>query len=302
MRTKARLITIVLFFPLMAFSQQRKKLSNFPGTILWKVYPQKSPGRVSYIIGTNHTFGGSFVDSFPVLKAKVAAAELFLCESTRDEARKEHTPAKVNYKAWLKPAEYAFLDSFLVKNGMHTLHALDSAQYPPAMLLYLLTGEQMMKLNNTIAADDKIMDSYLQDLARNHQVPVHALDKGFVFREGAMDLGGDNQKLVSLLVDFARLAENKDSSFVSKLSVEPMKTWNINYMFDQPVPVGNGSGLEVMLVERNEYWMPQLSKLFREKQCFMAVGIGHLEYSNGLLMQLRADGFVVEPVEKGSLK
>lgn len=58
------------------FAQQ--KLLDIPGTIFWKVYPRNDPMKVSYILGTDHFYGGSFVDSLPGLKKKVRDAELFI--------------------------------------------------------------------------------------------------------------------------------------------------------------------------------------------------------------------------------
>jgi uncharacterized protein YbaP (TraB family) len=48
---------------------------------------------------------------------------------------------------------------------------------------------------------------------------------------------------------------------------------------------------------RNNKWMHKLDGPLRTEDCFIAVGLGHLNYKNGLIMQLRKAGFKVTPVE-----
>lgn len=102
-------IATLLLFPLAVFAQN--KLPNLPGTIFWKVYPRNNPTKVSYIIGTNHSYGGSFVDSLPGLKKKVMDAELFICESVSQPGSPEPTYGKPNYKALFSKEDYSLINN-----------------------------------------------------------------------------------------------------------------------------------------------------------------------------------------------
>ncbi|MEI9956342.1 MAG: TraB/GumN family protein [Ferruginibacter sp.] len=50
---------------------------------MWKITSTKTQ-TVSYLLGTNHLFGESFVDSFPVIKEKILASNLVITETKMD--------------------------------------------------------------------------------------------------------------------------------------------------------------------------------------------------------------------------
>jgi len=68
------------------------------------------------------------------------------------------------------------------------------------------------------------------------------------------------------------------------------KVLNINYKFQINCPD------DVLIKERNGHWMAKLLDYLLAKNCFIAVGMTHLYYDCGLITQLRANGFSVEPV------
>lgn len=49
--------------------------------------------------------------------------------------------------------------------------------------------------------------------------------------------------------------------------------------------------------ERNDKWMETIPNLLRTKNTFIAVGYYHLRWQCGLIMQLKKEGFIVEPVK-----
>ena len=52
----------------------------------------------------------------------------------------------------------------------------------------------------------------------------------------------------------------------------------------------------LMLTDRNARWMERIEGPVRDRNCFIAVGLSHLMYDCGLIVQLRARGYRVEPV------
>ncbi len=52
----------------------------------------------------------------------------------------------------------------------------------------------------------------------------------------------------------------------------------------------------LMLTDRNNEWMGTITDLFKEKNCFVAVGLSHLMYECGLINQLKARGYMVTPL------
>ncbi len=53
---------------------------------------------------------------------------------------------------------------------------------------------------------------------------------------------------------------------------------------------------ELLLVRRNENWIPVMERIMREGSAFFAVGAGHLGGPKGVVSLLRQAGYVVEPV------
>ena len=53
---------------------------------------------------------------------------------------------------------------------------------------------------------------------------------------------------------------------------------------------------ELLLVRRNENWIPVMERIMREGSAFFAVGAGHLGGPKGVVNLLRQAGYTVEPV------
>lgn len=54
----------------------------------------------------------------------------------------------------------------------------------------------------------------------------------------------------------------------------------------------------VIVDARNQLWLPRIEKMALEKPTFFAVGAGHLGGKNGIIMLLRKQGYIVEPITK----
>ena len=53
---------------------------------------------------------------------------------------------------------------------------------------------------------------------------------------------------------------------------------------------------QLLLIDRNERWIPRIEKMIKAKSCFIAVGALHLERQNGLVALLRSKGYNVSPI------
>ncbi|MEJ2617524.1 MAG: TraB/GumN family protein [Ignavibacteriaceae bacterium] len=54
---------------------------------------------------------------------------------------------------------------------------------------------------------------------------------------------------------------------------------------------------QILLIDRNEKWVPRIEKMIKEKSCFIAVGALHLEGEKGLVALLQSDGYSVTPIK-----
>jgi uncharacterized protein len=53
---------------------------------------------------------------------------------------------------------------------------------------------------------------------------------------------------------------------------------------------------QILLIDRNEKWIPRIEKMINKKSCFIAVGALHLVGAKGLVALLRSDGYTVTPI------
>jgi uncharacterized protein YbaP (TraB family) len=53
---------------------------------------------------------------------------------------------------------------------------------------------------------------------------------------------------------------------------------------------------KLLVDERNLMWLPKIESQIKTGQCFIAVGLGHLEYKEGLINLLRKKGYKLTPI------
>ena len=54
---------------------------------------------------------------------------------------------------------------------------------------------------------------------------------------------------------------------------------------------------QILLIGRNEKWIPRIEKMINEKSCFIAVGALHLEGEKGLVAMLKSAGYTLTPIK-----
>lgn len=282
--------TWLLLFPVFVFAQ----LPSNPGTMLWKITAPN--GNVSYMMGTNHSYGGTFIDTFPKVMAAIRAAECVVLENLprfRQAGVMPSFTGKTPFSKLFSPEDYRMMDSVLATYGMDPLHELDSVHFPPHLLAMHLVGRMMGEKDDRMKTDDESVDIYVARTAEEQHVALAGLDSGFTIREGILQFGLTEQEW----------ADNIVKVFRAKAAGEEMPGNNdnygalrYNYQFDKKLPFEPSSDHYHLVAERNAHWMKSLPKILREKKSFVAVGISHLSYKSGLLMELKKQGFKIEPV------
>jgi len=98
----------------------------------------------------------------------------------------------------------------------------------------------------------------------------------------------DERKRISYLLDqFNRDDFNKNEC---NRAIK-YRNYDLDYKLNQECKT------DVLLKERNGNWMNILPQLLKENNCFIAVGLNHLYNKCGLLVQLKEQGFLIEPIE-----
>jgi hypothetical protein len=260
-------------------------------SILWKV-SKAGNAHVSYLLGTFHTLGESFIDSVPVIKERLFAADLLVSEAVVDRKRVVDRYAARVATDSLTMAVSAE-DLVLIKQ-LFAKSRFDVFKFSPAELLmnlgiyYYQWGCSPRSL-----ADSFTCDEYLQRLARGRGMPAFyfeadSIQEELVRQQGSFITWKYFKKTAPVVL---RLYRRSSAPAGYCKPVWDYLAFKIDYDF-------TGKCADAALVEdRNRRWMRDLPGLLDAHNCFVDVGVQHLCNRCGLIVLLRAAGYSVEAVE-----
>lgn len=261
-------------------------------TILWQVTHPDSED-TSYFLGTYHYMGNGFVDTIPEILNALHKSEVAIFESldTKKSTRKLiDEREEMNWaKEKLSKSQFIKLESIASKWKVNWRKL-----YPFEVKLKLLLSCVLEKCGNVSETDTStILDTYLQNLSQLSQIEVIGLENA-QFQVSALsesqfnETWKENKKSIFHYVKI--LNDPKSTMHDECIFAQKYRKFDFNYQFDQM------SSDSILLDARNENWMPKLKELISNKSCFVAVGLFHLFFKKGLIIQFRKLGYKVEPI------
>ncbi|GAB3741157.1 hypothetical protein GCM10027594_20940 [Hymenobacter agri] len=263
-------------------------------TIMWKVAGPDVPAP-TYILGTFHQMGNSFLDRRPLITQALLAARVAAFESVED--KEQAIVAVINarlastaYQQALDPADAAYLATY----SKAWLVPLDKLQ--PAELLVKLQQDYVAQNCGTVLPTDTAthMDDYLLGLARRAKLPVVGLETYTTqFKAiNATPTGELTWEKAKPGVHFwvESLAQHKNQAQICAVAKEYLRM-RFDYQFKVPCAPANE-----LVIKRNQQWLPKVKELVQTGNAFIAVGQFHLYGACGLLQQLRDLGYAVTAV------
>ena len=258
-------------------------------TILWKV---SKPGNahVSYLLGTFHTLGESFIDSFPVIKDRLLSSDLYVSEALAD-------PQAIIHDINARPES----DTLRIMVSAQQLEQIKEIYHKSSLDIFKLTPAELTEqlvvfyfqygCHPASLADKYTSDEYLQQIVHQYNKPA------FYFETDSMQekLLRDQttmmdwkyfKKRVGYLLQMYKM---KPTAAVCKPEWSYL-AFDIDYDFDKACKD------KVVVENRNDAWMNQLPALLDQHNCFVDVGMQHLRNRCGLIVQLKAQGYLVEPM------
>lgn len=274
------IVSLLLSFPSILFAQK---------TILWKV-TEKSNSHVSYLLGTEHLLGSEYVDSLPIIAQSLRNCELVITEVNKDSTRTQ---------AYYNKRESSFkLREVLSEKDIETINfaltfstAKDWSKFTPGELFAKVSGYtegyEMGVKPGQIRIDD-----YIQILAKDNK------KQSLYFESDSLQL--EILRKATDVIDWKYFKKNigkwldmykKPAGDITTTRLyKQFYNFELNYAFDAKC-----SG-DILLEKRNDEWMKQLLNYFKQKNCFVAVGLSHLGKQCGLIQQLKRAGYEVEPM------
>lgn len=306
---------LMLFVLLLQYSaaQKTEKIAS----VFWKI-EAPSGDASSYILGTLHLFDKKWFDKFPEIREKIKMATLFFSESNGSGPDADPVAFYLDSTLPAKKFETFFganaqkTDSFFTayfnepekisdhinrsKNLMEQQILLGYYCFP-MMLQYrdALLGRSFdpAELEHYVPLDD-LAAQYADSL----KLPMRPLDDREYMKKKSKEEGMIEQELVAFINDFITLKTGSNSKKV-EADRRAYRLYN-NGLFDFSVAY-NQKRKEIdwsTNVARNRQWAKKLAADLMAKNCFIAVGIGHLFVNNkyGILDLLRKRGFKITPV------
>lgn len=101
-----------------------------------------------------------------------------------------------------------------------------------------------------------------------------------------------------MLVDGIKAeAEGSEQANEMDIMIKAYKEQNLNALdaYINSAEGGMGDFTDLLLVRRNQNWIPEMAKQMAEKPTFFAVGAGHLAGEQGVIQLLRDAGYTLSP-------
>lgn len=273
--------------------------------LLWKVSGNGVKDS-SYLFGTHHVAPVSVIDSIKPLAPAICsvdavAGELDMSEATNPSAAQAAVmkygmaPADSTLTKVLTAAQVDSLNSVLAKYTGGQLSASMLDPLKPAMV-----NTQLAMLQSMMAFPDfnqqQQLDAVVQERGRECNREIIALET--MDEQMKLLFGGDIMEQADDLMQTVRNdAESADTAHKLAAAYRAGNLDEIHSLLTDKKDGLEGEALDKLLINRNNAWVSQLSSLLPQKSVLVCVGVGHLVGSKGLIAQLRALGFTVEPAE-----
>ena len=282
MKNRLSLI-IFLIIQQFAFSQN---------TILWKISDTIND-KESYIVGTFHQFGNSFVDSIPEIKKALLTSELAVFESIDDV---ENTRKMIERR---KPSSE--IEKKLKKKDLKQLKeiskdwSVDIYKLKPLEVRWKLQQEFQKNKCKTTKPTDKFdhFDNYLIYKAKENKIEIYGLETdslqlALIEKENKNPNWKEERKKISYWIN---QLTSEEPNLNSCGLANKYRVFDLEYEFEKECEN------DVLIAQRNNEWMKIIPDLLRKQNVFIAVGYFHLRKKCGILEQLKNEGFIIEQVE-----
>jgi uncharacterized protein len=278
---------VFTFFIIPAFAQN---------TILWSVQKAGS-AKTSYVLGTLHQMGNSFVDGKPIIKELLLKSDLAIFESVEDKYEKiirvmlERTD-DFSYRESLEKQDVDFLEK------LSTDWKVPLSKQKPSELLLKLRQEYVKMNCGTVKSTDTTdhMDDYLLSIARKNAIQVQGLESFADQINAISSINGEDftwDKAKASVHEWVNNFQDDKSRKKICALVDSYLKMRLDYQFKIKCAEN-----DEVLTKRNEKWMPLIQEFIQQNNSVIViVGLYHLYGECGIISRLREDGYIVCPVK-----
>ena len=290
-----------LSFPIAAQSNHSLPTSLKGGSVTHHggsplFYQITKPGSpdTSYLFGTFHLLGQSYVDTMRILMRALRRADIIVGEFSMADFKPSDLMAgmqsPIPLDSLLRPRDYRLV----AKAFKHaTGGSISEFNEMKPMVLYsaIVAGENT---DETPAAEELPMDFYFQQVARDSGVRVIGLESPadqVTILYDSIPLG----EQVAMLLDLVKHG-NKTGEDIHTMQCD-YRNGKVEELMDDPeMDALSARDKDLFLYRRNARWLGELPPVLNNHNAFIAVGAGHLVGERGLVAGLKKMGYEVKGI------
>lgn len=291
-RVLLNILLISLFLLQSAQAQvQAKAHSDSMNTILFKINSQKHQ-HTSYLFGTHHAFGKVFFDSLAIANQALASSDLLIKENLNipGEMAEDIINRRTEITQWKK---YLSNEDLAYIENLFATSPTDYNKMTPTEMYVFLNRyfKQQVCLNKSINDTSLTLDDYIGAKAEKLNIELVGLET----TEEQIEMVNKDVEDIPKRSHKRRLHNIIEKLITGNDSSCDETNWyssmNTDYQLKRPCTN------TLLLTDRNVKWMKTIKESIDTNNCFIAVGLSHLMYECGLINELKALGYTIEPIK-----
>jgi len=295
MKSKWVLVAVLVIFSCKtqknSGSAPKENYATVENALLWQVSGNglTSP---SYIYGTIHMICKEDFLFSSTLKEKFAASKSLYLEIDMDD------PSMMMKMAMLSIMKDHTLKDIMSTNDYNELSAyVKDSLGMPMMIFNKLKPMTLMSLLYTkiLSCPSESYEQQLMEMSKQQKKEINGLEK-IEDQMAVFDKIPDSVEAQMILEMIRKMPEQR-VQFAEM--VTSYKTENLAKLGEEINNSEEWKGYEdIMLVNRNQNWIPVMSAAMKTGSQLFAVGAGHLPGKDGVITLLRKAGYKVEPIKQ----
>ena len=317
------LFLLILFVGITSLSQLKQSdlAQNDENSLLWKI-SGNGLQQDSYLLGTMHSVGQTFLDSIPGFKKAFSTVkqiaiefDIFTLDSIKRPLKEYvYMPQDITYESLFCHKDFCFVDSFLRKG---------IPQYFIYKPMFWSSIFSSMLIYQNIRRGEMGMDRFILLIGHQNNKKIYfmeTLEKVDQRTDYLDSLGYSTISLKSQAAILKVILQHPDSLSSSLNSA--MKSYKKQKMSGLLAidSINNKSSIDLFALSaiekdeiacikeyqqryfetvgviRNEKWLERLLPMINRESSLIAVGAMHLIGNDGLIAKLRKLGYIVEPI------
>jgi len=244
------------------------------------------------LFGTHHAFGKVFFDSLTIANQALSSSELLIKENLNipGQMAQDIINDRVLVTRWNK---YLSKDDLSYIKTLFAKSPTDYKKMTPTEMYAFLNRhfKQQVCLGKNANDTSLSLDDYIASKAVEQSKELYGLET----TKEQIDLINKDVEGIPRRNHKRRLSNIIEKIRTANVNACEETNWYLQMGMDYELraPCGN----TLVLKDRNDRWIKEISNLLEKKDCFIAVGLSHLMYECGLINQLTELGYTITRIE-----